>query len=107
MLRGLKKPHILLAFIISLFAPIFSGYLHYCHLAEDNPFFTDAQYENADLDDLFLALPDCQKQLQLFGSITSNILFRVFVAETYAAELATRFCSFLFCFEQETLVLRC
>ncbi len=107
MLRGLKKPQILLAFIISLFVPILSGYLLYCDLANDDPFSTDAQYENADVDDLFLAPPDCQKQLQFFGSIGSNALFHVFVAETDAVEQVTRFCSSLSCFEQETLILRC
>ncbi len=107
MLRGLKKPQILLTLIISLFVPILSGYLLYCDLAYDDPFSTEAQYENADVDDLFLAPPDCQKQLQFFGSIRSNVLFRVSVAETDAVEQVICFCSFLSCFEQETLVLRC
>jgi hypothetical protein len=104
MLRGLKKPQILLAFTISLFVPILSGYLLYCDLANGDPFSTDAQYENADVDDLFLAPPDCQKQLQFFGSIGLNALFRVSVAETEAVEQVIRLCSFFSCF---ALVLRC
>jgi hypothetical protein len=106
MLRGLKKPHILLALIISLSVPILSGYLLYCDLAEDDPFSPEAQYENEDLDDLFM-VPDCQNQLTFFGSIGSNALFPVFLPETNAIEQVPPFCSLSSCLEQKTLVLRC
>jgi hypothetical protein len=106
MFRGLKKPQILLALIISLSVPILSGYLLYCDLADDNLFSPDAKYENADIDDLFL-VADCQNQLKFFGSIGSNALFPLFLPETNAIEQVFRFCSLSFCLEQKTLVLRC
>ncbi len=73
MLRRLKKPQILLALVISLSVPAFSGYLLYFDLAEDDSFSPDLKFENADIDDLFL-LPDCQNHLKLFESIGSNAL---------------------------------
>jgi hypothetical protein len=106
MLRGLKKPQILLALIISLSVPILSGYLLYCDLADDDPFSPEAQYENEDLDDLFM-VPDCQNQLTSFGPIGSNAIFPVFLAETNAIEQMSSFCSLSSCLEQKTLVLRC
>ena len=106
MLRGLKKPRILLALIISLSIPILSGYLVYCDLADDDSFSSDAQYENEDLDDLYM-VPDCQNQLTFSGSIGSNVLFPVFLPETNAIEQVPLFCSLSSCLEQETLVLRC
>jgi hypothetical protein len=106
MLRGLKKPQILFTLIISLSIPILSGYLLYCDLADDDPFSPEAQYENEDLDDLFL-VPDCRNQLTFFGSIGSNVLFPVFLLEANAIEQASPFCSLSSCLEQKTLVLRC
>ncbi len=106
MLRRLKKPQILLVLIISLSIPIFSGYLLYCDLAEDDPFSPEAQYENEDLDDPFL-VPDCRNQLPFFGSIVSNALFPVFLLETNAIEQVSPSCSLLSCLERETFVLRC
>ena len=106
MLRGLKKPQILLALIISLSIPILSGYFLYCDLAEDDPCSPEAQYENDDLDDLFL-VPDCQNQLTFFGPIGSNALFPVFLLETNTTEQVSPFSSLSSCLEQETAVLRC
>lgn len=106
MLRGLKKPQILLTLIISLSVPILSGYLLYCDLADDDPFSPEAQYENEDLDDLFI-VPDCQNQLTFFGSIGSNASFPVFLPETNAIEQVSPFCSLSSCLEQKPLVLRC
>jgi hypothetical protein len=106
MLRGLKKPQIFLALIISLSVPILSSYLIYCDIAEDDRFDSEAQYENEDLDDVFMA-PDCQNQLTFFGSIGSNALFPVFLPETNAIEQVSPFCSLPSCLEQKTLVLRC
>jgi len=106
MLRRLKKPKILLALIVSLSIPILSSYLTYCDLAEDDSFSPEAQYENDDLDDLFL-VPDCQNQLTFFGPIGSNALFPAFLPETNAIEQVSPFCSLSSCPEQKTLVLRC
>lgn len=106
MLRGLKEPQILLALIISLSIPILSGYLLYCDLADDDLFSPDAQYENVDLDDLFM-VPDCQNQLTFSGSIGSNASFPAFLPETNAIEQVPLFCPLSSCLEQETLVLRC
>jgi hypothetical protein len=106
MLRGLKKPQIILVLIISLSFPMLSSYLLYCDLADDDPFSPEARYENDDLDDLFMA-PDCQNQLTFFGSIGSNVLFPVFLPETNAIEQVSPFCSLSSCLEQKTLVLRC
>jgi len=106
MFRGLKKPRILLALIISLSVPILLGYLLYSDLADDDSSSTDAQYENADLDDSFL-LPDCQNQLKFFGSIGPNALSPVFLPETNAIEQVFALCSLSSFLEQETLVLRC
>lgn len=106
MLRGLKKPQIFLALIISLSVPILSSYLIYCDIAEDDRFDSEAQDENEDLDDVFMA-PDCQNQLTFFGSIGSNALFPVFLPETNAIEQVSPFCSLSSCLEQKTLVLRC
>ena len=103
---GLKKPKILLALLISLFIPILSGYLLYCDLADDDLFSQDSQYENADIDDLFL-VSDYQNQLKFFGSIGSNALFPAFVVETNAIEQVFPLCSLLSCLEQKTLLLRC
>ncbi len=105
MLKGLKKPQILLALIISISIPILSGYFLYCDLAEDDPLCQEAQYENEDLDDLFM-VPDCQNQLTRFGAIGSNALFPV-LAETNVIELVSPLCSLSSCLEQETFVLRC
>jgi len=107
MLRGLKKPKILLALIISLSIPILSGYLLYCDLADDvlfYPFSPEEKFENPDLDDQYL-LPDSQNNP--FGSIGSIPLFRVFFPETSVFEQLSVFSfpsSFL---EQKPLVLRC
>jgi len=106
MLRGLKKPQILLTLIISLSIPILSSYLIYCDIAEDDRFDPEAQYENEDLDDLFM-VPDCQNQLTFSGSIGSNALFPVFLPETNAIEQVSLFCSVSSCLEQKPLVLRC
>jgi len=106
MLRGLKKPQILLALIISLSIPILSGYLLYCDIAEDDPFSPEAQCENDDLDDFFL-VPDCGNQLTFFGSIGSSALFPIFLLETNTIEQVSSFYSLPSCLEQETLVLRC
>lgn len=103
MLRGLKKPQIFLALLISLSIPILSGYFLYCDLADDDLSHPEAQYENEDLDDLFVS-PDSQNQLTFFGS---NALFSVLLPETNATEQVTPFCSLLSCLEKETLVLRC
>jgi hypothetical protein len=106
MLRGLKKPHILLALIISLSVPILSSYLIYCDIVEDDRFSPEAQYENDDLDDLFM-VPDSQNQLMSFGSIGSHLFLPVFLPEINASEQAPPFCSLSPCLEQKTLVLRC
>ena len=106
MLRGLKKPQILLALIISLSIPILSGYLLYRDLADDDLFSPDSNYENEDIDDLFL-IPDCRNQLKFFGSIGSNTLVPIFLPKTNAIEQVSPFCSLSSCLEQETLVLRC
>ena len=111
MLRGLKKPHILLALIISLSIPILSSYLIYCDLAEDDRFDQEAQYEYDDLDEPFL-VPDSQNQLTSSGSIGSNAFgsnasFPVFLPEINAIEQVSPFCPLSPCLEQKTLVLRC
>ena len=106
MLRGLKKPQILLALIISLSIPILSGYLLYCDIAEDDPFSPEAQCENDDLDDLFM-VPDCQNQLTFSGSIESTDLLPVFLPEINAIEQVPPFCPLPSCPEQKNLVLRC
>jgi len=109
MFRGLKKAkkaQILLALIISFFIPTFSCYLLYCDLADDNLFCTDAEYEHADIDDLFL-VPSCLNLLKFFRSIGSTVLFHLFFPETYAIEQVSPFCSLSSCVEQKTLVLRC
>jgi len=106
MIRGLKIPQVLLALLICLSIPIFSGYLLYLDLAEDDPFSPEAQYESEDLDDLFM-VPDSQNQWTFLGSIGSSALFPVFLAENNAIEQVPAFCSESSCFEQETLVLRC
>jgi len=106
MFRGLTKPRILLALIISLSIPILSAYLIYSDLADDDSFSTDAQYENDDLDDFFL-VPDFQNQLKFFPSIESNTLYPAFLPETNAIEQVFPICFLPFCIEQETLVLRC
>jgi hypothetical protein len=81
-----------LALIIAFSIPILSGYFLYCDLADDDLFSSDAQYENDDLDDLFM-VPDCQNQLKFFGSIGSNALFPVFLPEANAIEQVSFFCS--------------
>ena len=106
MLRGLKRPQILLALIISLSIPVLSSYLIYSDIAEDDRFDPEAQCENDDLDDLFM-VPDCQNQLTFSGSIGSNVLFPVFLPETNAIEQVSPFCSLSSCLEQKILVLRC
>jgi hypothetical protein len=106
MVRGLKTTQILLALTICLSLPILSGYLLYCDLAKDDPFSPEAQYENDDLDDVFLA-PDCQNQLTAFGPIGSNALLPVFLAETNATELVSPSCSLSPYLGQKNLVLRC
>ena len=106
MFRGLKKPRILLALIISLSVTIISSYLLYSDLADDDSFSADAQYENADLDDAFL-VPDFQNQLKFFGSIGSNTLCPVFLPEKDIIEQVFALCSLSSFLEQETFVLRC
>ena len=106
MFRGLKRPRILFALIISLCVPVLSGYLLCCDVAQDDLFSPDGMYENADVDDLFL-LPGCQNQLKFSGSIESNALFPVFLPEINAIEQVSPFCSLWFCLEKIILVLRC
>jgi len=106
MFRGFKKLQILLALIISLSIPILSGYLLCCDLADDDPFSTDAKYENADIDDSFL-VPDCQTQLKFFGSSGSNALFPAFLPETHAIKRVFPSCFLSSCLGRETLILRC
>ena len=106
MLRGFKKPRILLALIISLSVPVLSGYLLYCDLADDNLFSPDLKFENSDVDDLFLS-PDRQHNLKLFGSIGSNALFHVFFLETSVFKQLSLFSSQFSSLDQEKLVLRC
>ncbi len=111
MLRGFKKPQILLALIICAFVPILSGYLLYCDLADHDLFSADAEYEHADIDDFFLVSnfqkQNFQNQLKFLGSIGSNTLFSVFLPETNAIEQVTLLSSLLSCLEQETFILRC
>ena len=106
MFKGLKKPQILSALIISLFISILSGYLLYCDLADDDLFSLETKYENTDIDDLFL-VSDCQNQVKFFSSIGSNGLFPIFLPETNATERVSPSCSLSSCLEQKTLVLRC
>ena len=106
MLRELKKPHILFALIICLSVPILSTYLLYCDVSGDDLSSSDATYEDADLDDLFV-LPDCQNQLDFSMSIGSTALFPVLFSETNAIEQLFPSWSLSSCLEQETLVLRC
>ena len=106
MLGGIKYPKSLFALLICLFIPILSGYLLYCDLADDDPFSSDAQYENGDMDDLF-SIPNCENQLKFSGSIESNALFPVSPLETNAIKQVSPFCSLSSCFEQKILVLRC
>ncbi len=106
MLRGLKKPQVFLALMISLSIPILSSYLLYCDMVDDDPFDSEAQYENEDLDDLFM-VPDCQTQLAFSGSIGSNALFPVFLPEANAIDQVPSFYSLSSCPEQKPLVLRC
>ena len=106
MFRGLKKPRVLLALIISLSVPILSSYLIYCDIAEDDRFDPEAQYEYDDLDDFFI-VPHSQNQLTFSGSIGSNALFPVFLAETNTVEQVFPFCLLSTHREQKTLVLRC
>lgn len=106
MFRGLSKTQILLAFIISLSIPTLSGYLLYCDLAEDNLFFSDSEYEQADIDDFFL-VSSFRNQLKFFGSTGSNTLSPVLLPEAYAVEQIFPFCFRSSCVEQKPLVLRC
>ncbi len=106
MLRRLKKLQILLALIISLSIPIYSGFLLFCDLAEDDPFSTDAKYENADIDDSFL-VSNFQNQLKSFGSIGPNVLSPVLLPEIKAIEQVTPLTPLLSCLIEETFVLRC
>jgi hypothetical protein len=106
MFRGLKKPRVLLALIISLFVPILSSYLIYCDIAEDDRFDPEAQYEYDDLDDFFI-VPHSQNQLTFSGSIGLSALFPVFLVEINLIEQVSPFCFLPFCLEQKTLVLRC
>jgi len=106
MFRKLKKFQMLLALIISLSIPILSAYLIYCDIAEDDRFDPEAQYENEDLDDLFM-VPDCQNHLMFLGSIGSTALFPVFLAEANAIVQVPLFSFLSSCPEQKPLVLRC
>jgi hypothetical protein len=106
MLRGLKKPQILLALVISLSLPPLSGYLLYCDLADDDFSYPDLKFENADIDDLFL-VPDCQNHLKLFESIGSNALLDVFFPETSVFKQLSPLSYQSSSLVQETLVLRC
>ena len=106
MLRRLKKPPILLALVISLSIPFLSGYLLYCDLSDDDSFSSDQQFENADIDDLFL-LPDCQHHLKLFESIGSNILLNVYYPENSVFKEFSPFSCQSSSLVQKVLVLRC
>ena len=109
MIKRLKRPQILFALIIALSVPFLSGYLVYCDLADDDPYSPEAQYENDDLDDLFL-LPDCQNQLKFSGSIGSNALFYVFFPEAGVFRQFPCFSYLLFPIllsQQKTPILRC
>jgi hypothetical protein len=106
MLRKLKRPAILFAFIISLSIPVLSSYLLYCDLADDDLFSPDLKFENPDLDDLFLA-SYYQNNLKLFGSIGLSALFHVFFLEASVFEPLSLFPSQASSFNQNTLVLRC
>ncbi len=115
MVNRLKKPQILLALIIAFSVPILSGYLLYCDIAEDDPFSSEAQYENEDLDDAFL-VSDCQNQLAFSRSIGLNPLFPVFLPdalfpvsfpEINVIEQVSRICSLSPYLERKLLVLRC
>jgi len=106
MFRGLKKPRVLLALIISLSVPILSSYLIYCDIAEDDRFDPEAQYEYDDLDDFFI-VPHSQNQLTFSGSIGLNVLFPLFVPEINVIERVSHFCSLPSCLEQKTLIMRC
>jgi len=106
MFRGLKKPHILLALIISLSVPILSAYLLYCDLAGDDFFPPDLKIENADIDDLFL-LPDCQNHLKLFESFGSNALLDLFFPDTSVFKQLSPLSYQSSSLVQKTLVLRC
>ncbi len=106
MIRRLKKPHVLLALVISLSVPALSGYLLYCDLAEDDFYSPDLRFENADIDDLFL-LPDCQHHLNLFESIGSNASLDVFFPEASVFKQLSPLSSQSSSRVQKTLVLRC
>jgi hypothetical protein len=106
LLRGLKKPQILLALVISLSVPALSGYLLYFDLAENDFFSPDLKFENADIDDLFL-LPDCQNHLKLFESIGSHALLDVFFPETSVFKQLSPLSYQSSSLVQKTLVLRC
>ena len=106
MFGGLKKPRILLALIIALSIPVFSSYLVYCDIAEDDRFDPEAQYEYDDLDDFFI-VPHSQNQLTISASIESTDLSPVFLQEINLIEQVFPFCRLPSCPEQKTLVLRC
>jgi len=108
MLRGLKKPQIFLALVICVSVPLLSGYFLYCDLAEDDFFYPDPKFENADIDDLFL-LPDCQNHLKLFESesIGSNAFLDVFFPETSAFKHLSPLSYQSSSLAQKTPVLRC
>jgi len=106
MLRGLKKPRVLLALVISLCVPIFSAYLLHCDLAENDLSSSNATYENDDIDDLFI-LPVCQHQLDFSRLIGSTALFPAFLPEPNVIEQLSPFCSLSSHLEKKILVLRC
>ena len=106
LLRGLKKPQILLALIIALSIPISSAYLIYCDIAVDDRFDPEVQYEYEELGDFFI-VPHSQNQLTFSGSIESTDLLPVFLPEINAIEQVPPFCPLPSCPEQKNLVLRC
>ena len=104
MFRGLRIPQILLAVTICIFIPVFSSYLIYCDLADNDP--SAEELENPDLDEPFL-VSDGQHLLNLFGTMESTALFPVFFPDVNPLEEPPSFSYQAFFLDQETVVLRC
>ncbi len=101
MLKASKSAKILLFFIISFSVPILSGYLIYCDIALDDPFSTELQYENDDMDDSFL-IPKSEHHF----SVESNalVVFSLPVIQTVEQESPSWS---LPCRKENPPVLRC